>query len=320
VKALCFNTFGSPDVLYYAEIANPVLKSNEILIATKAIGLNFADVYRRQGNYHLVGNPPFIAGYEGAGLVANPNGHSNFKVGDRVCFADVPLANAELVAAAIDHIIPLPAAITFETAAASMLQGLTAQYLTQDSYQVKKGDLVLVHAAAGGVGQLLVQICKHLGAKVIGLTSSLDKQQTALDAGATEVFLYSENWEEKVLSSTDNKGVDIVYESIGSTLSQSISITKTCGTVVFFGFAGGNPPMVDPRMLMDKSLTLTGGDLWSYLISKEERIKRSEKLFNWILEGAIKIQIDQTFSLSEGQKAHEYIESRKSKGKILLLP
>jgi NADPH:quinone reductase len=320
MNALCFDKFGKPDVLYYSIVPDPILKSNEILIATKAIGLNFADVYRRQGNYHLVGNPPFIAGYEAAGIVVNNNGHKEFKVGDRVCFADVPLANAEFVAVPIDYIIPLPEAITFETAAASILQGLTALYLTHDSYMVKKGDVVLVHAAAGGVGQLLVQICKHLGAKVIGLTSSEDKKQIAYDAGADEMFLYSENWVEKILAVTNNVGVDTVYESIGSTLMQSISVAKTCGTVVFFGFAGGNPPMVDPRILMDKSLALKGGDLWSYLISKEERIKRSDKLFQWIQSGAIQIQIDKTFPLSEGRKAHEYIESRKSKGKILLLP
>jgi NADPH:quinone reductase len=286
----------------------------------KAIGLNFADVYRRKGNYHLEGQPPYILGYEGAGIVKSVG--SNVRgvlVGDRIGFADVPAANAELVAVPKDKAIPIPDGVTFESAASLLLQGLTAHYLTKDSFSIKKGDLALVHAAAGGVGQLLIQIIKLLGGTVIGLTSSDEKRQNALTAGAGSVFLYSENWKEQIMNITSEKGVDVVYDSVGSTLMDSFEVTSIGGTVVFFGMAGGDPVKVDPRMLMDTSKTLTGGDLWNVLSSHEERVIRSRELFQWIEDGKVKIS-ETVFPLSEGKKAHEFIESRKSTGKILLIP
>jgi NADPH:quinone reductase len=305
LKALTFSTFGSPEVLKYIDMAEPTLKEDELLVQMKAIGLK--------------GEPPFIAGYEGAGVVVNTNGINGFKNGDRVCFADVPYANAALVAVPVDHAIPFTNGISFETAAAIMLQGLTAQYLTQDSHAIKENDTVLIHACAGGVGQLLVQICKMKGAKIIGLTSSNDKATVAKHNGADEVFLYSDDWVKRIKEFTGN-GCDVVYESVGTTLLQSFEATKETGTVVFFGFAGGNPPHIDPRMLMDGSKTLVGGDLWSYLNSKEERIKRSNELFSWIASGKIKIPEPTIFILKDGRAAHELIESRKSTGKIILIP
>lgn len=316
MKALTFFSFGGPEVLQYIDVAEPVLKQSEILVQMKAIGLNYADVYRRQGNYHLKGNPPFIAGYEGAGIVVNANGVDEFKEGDKICFADVPFANAELVAVPATHAIPLHENISFETAAAIMLQGLTAQYLTQDSYAVNKNDVVLIHACAGGVGSLLVQICKMKGAKVIGLTSSEEKRKTALANGCDKVFLYNVDWAKLC----KEEKISVVYESVGTTLLQSFEAVKDTGSVVFYGFAGGNPPAVDPRMLMDTSKKLIGGDLWSYLISKEERIKRSNLLFEWIASGKIKITPPSTFALKDGKSAHELLESRKSTGKIVLIP
>ena len=319
MKALTFSSFGNSDVLEYIEIPNPSLKDDEILVEMRAIGLNFADVYRRKGNYHLKGTPPFIAGYEGAGIVIDPNNHPEYKVGDRVAFADVPFANAELVAVSINHVLPLPDTISFETAAAVLLQGLTAHYLATDSHKTEKDETVLIHAVAGGVGQILTQISKLLGAKVIGLTSSLEKSKVAFDQGADHVFLYSEDWKSQVFKTIQN-GVDVVYDSIGSTLMESFEVTKECGQVVFFGMAGGDPAFVDPRMLMDGSKTLTGGDLWSYLNSKEERIKRATQLFQWISDGKIKLSEPTSFKLSEGKLAHDYLESRKSTGKIILIP
>jgi NADPH:quinone reductase len=319
MKALTFSGFGGPEVLQYMDVPEPTLKEDELLVQMKAIGLNYADVYRRQGNYHLKGEPPFIAGYEGAGVVVNANGINGFKNGDRICFADVPYANAALVAVSVDHAIPIASDISFETAAAVMLQGLTAQYLTQDSFTVKENDTVLIHACAGGVGQLLVQICKMKKAIVIGLTSSNDKATVAKQNGADEVFLYSDDWVKKIKEFTSN-GCNVVYESVGTTILQSFEATKETGTVVFFGFAGGNPPHIDPRMLMDGSKTLVGGDLWSYLNSKNERIKRSNELFSWIASGKIKIPAPTIFALKDGKAAHELIESRKSTGKIVLIP
>lgn len=319
MKALTFSTFGDSDVLEYIQIPGPELKSDEILVEMKAIGLNFADVYRRKGNYHLKGNPPFIAGYEGAGIVVDTNNHPEYKVGDRVAFADVPFANAELVAVNTNHVLPLPEAISFETAASILLQGLTAHYLATDSHKTAKGETILIHAVAGGVGQILTQISKFLGANVIGLTSSSDKAKVAFEQGADHVFLYNNDWKSDVLKIIPN-GVDVVYDSIGSTLMDSFEVTKECGQVVFFGMAGGDPAPVDPRMLMDGSKTLTGGDLWSYLNSKEERIKRANQLFQWIIEGKVTLSTPTSFKLSEGKLAHDYLESRKSTGKIILIP
>ncbi|MEZ7497239.1 quinone oxidoreductase [Flavobacterium sp. Arc3] len=318
MKALTFSTFGNSDVLEYIDLPSPVLKKDEILVEMRAIGLNFADVYRRKGNYHLTGTPPFIAGYEGAGVVVDSN-NTEFKLGDRIAFADVPFANSELVAVPLAHIIPLPESISFETAATILLQGLTAHYLATDSHKTQKGDTVLIHASAGGVGQFLTQISKLLGANVIGLTSSTSKAEIALKNGADKVFLYSEDWKSSLLKQFP-KGVDVVYDSVGSTLSDSFEVTKTCGQVVFFGMAGGDPDFINPRMLMDTSKTLTGGDLWSYLTSKKQRIKRAHQLFDWISSNKITITPPTIFKLSEGKKAHDYLESRKSTGKIILIP
>ncbi|RDI39181.1 quinone oxidoreductase family protein [Falsibacillus pallidus] len=321
MKALVFEQFGGPEVLLYQEIDNPSIGPNEVLVRTKAIGLNFADIYRRKGNYHLSGNPPYILGYEGAGIVEEVGSEvRDIQVGDRIAFADVPYANAELVAVPEEKAIPVPESVSLEIAASILLQGLTAHYLVHDSYKVKEGDTALVHAAAGGVGQLLTQMVTILGGKAIGLTSSPVKAETAKVAGAEEVFLYNGDWVDQVKDKTDGIGVDVVFESVGATLSNSFSATRTGGTVVFFGMAGGDPEPVDPRMLMDTSKTLTGGDLWNVLTSKEERIKRSCQLFDWIAEGKLKIAEPVQFALEDGKKAHELLESRKSTGKILLIP
>lgn len=319
MKALIFEKFGGPEVLQYTDIPDPVIEENEILVRMKAIGLNFADIYRRKGNYHLAGNPPYILGYEGAGVVEQVgNGITTIKAGDRIAFADVPFANAELVAVPLEKAIPLPEEISFETASSILLQGLTAHYLTKDSFEVKTGQSILVHAAAGGVGQILVQIVKLLGGQVIGLTSSVDKSKAAFSAGADHVFLYNQNWIEEVKKVTN--GVDVVYDSVGSTLQESFEAAKVGGTVVFYGMAGGDPAPVDPRMLMDTSKTLTGGDLWNVLTSLEERKSRSKQLFDWIVEGKINVQEPAIFSLKDGSKAHTLLESRKSTGKVLLKP
>jgi NADPH:quinone reductase len=316
MKALTFSAFGGPEVLEYIDIPEPVVKQDELLVQMKAIGLNYADVYRRRGNYHLKGTPPYIAGYEGAGVIVNTNGVNGFKTGDSICFADVPFANAALVAVPAANAIPLNDKISFENAAAVMLQGLTAQYLTHDSYSIKENDKVLIHACAGGVGQLLIQICKMKGANVIGITSSSEKRKAAQANNCDKVFLYSEDW----IQLSKAEDISVVYESVGTTLLQSFEAVKETGTVVFYGFAGGNPPHIDPRMLMDGSKKLVGGDLWSYLINKDERIQRSNELFNWIALGKIHIPAPAVFALKDGRAAHELLESRKSTGKIILIP
>lgn len=328
MKALCFEKFGGPDVLEYRELPDPIPGPGEALVRLKAIGLNFADIYRRRGNYHLAGAPPYVPGYEGAGVVeachaggSAPNDLPVVKVGDRVAFADSPHANAELATVSLERLIPLPDDISFETAAALLLQGLTAHYLTRDSHRIAPNEQAVVHAAAGGVGLLLVQIIKLLCGKVIALTSSEAKRAAAKEAGADAVVLYDEDWQEAVLNLTrDRKGADVVYDSVGATLDASLSVTRKGGQVVFYGMAGGDPALVDPRRLMDESKTLTGGDLWNVLTSRAERVGRAAELFEWVRSGKLKVRISETFSLRDGAKAHAYLESRQSIGKVLLIP
>lgn len=321
MKALCFIEFGPKEVLRFIDVPDPLIQEDEVLVRTKAIGVNYADVYRRKGNYHLEGEPPYILGYEGAGVVeAVGKRVKGIKIGDCIAFADVPYANAELVAVPFNKAIPIPDDIHFEEAAAVLLQGLTAQYLVSDSFSVKKGDAVVIHSAAGGVGQLLVQLAKWKGASVIAIVSSTLKAAAAKQAGADHTLTYEGNWTASVKELTGNKGADVVYDAVGATLMQSFDAVKVGGTVVFYGMAGGNPPPIDPRMLMDTSKTLTGGDLWNVLQSREDRVSRAGELFQLMAEGRLLLPSITTFPLSEGQEAHGLLESRKNIGKIILLP
>lgn len=304
MNALSFERFGGPEVLRYGQVPDPQPAGDEVLVRTGAIGLNFADVYRRRGNYHLAGAPPYVAGYEAAGAIVG--------TGERVAFADSPFANAELVAVPREKLIPLPDDISNETAAALLLQGLTAYFLTHDSHAVRAGERVLVHAAAGGVGLLLVQIAKLLGAYVVGLASSEPKRAAVLEAGADRALSH-DAWQSE-------RDFDVVYDAVGSTLGGSLAAARTGGRVVFYGMAGGDPKPVDPRVLMDRSLTLTGGDLWNVLRSNADRVTRAEALFGWVREGRLRVRVAERFPLSRGAEAHRLLESRAAIGKILLVP
>lgn len=223
------------------------------------------------------------------------------------------------MAVPVAHVIPLPAAIDFETAAAVLLQGLSAHFLTTDCHPTKPGEILLIHAAAGGVGQIMTQICKTRGAYVIGLVSSESKRKLVVSKGADAVFLYIENWKEKIMELFP-AGVDAVFDSIGNTMEDSLQVTKVRGQVVFYGMAGGAFNLGNPLYLVGTSKTITGGDLWDYLTSKKERLKREGQLFNWIINKEIRISKPVKFKLSEGRAAHDHLESRKSTGKILLIP
>ena len=319
MKALTFSKYGNSDVLEYSDVTNPLLKDGDILVQMKAVGLNYADIMRRSGIYPLRDKAPHINGYEGAGIVIDNNGNREFKAGDRIGFADVPFANAELVAVPATHAIPLPDFISFELAASVLLQGLSAHFLTTDCHRTQKGEIVLIHAAAGGVGQIMIQICKLFGAEIIALVSSENKKQIARQLGADKVFLYAENWKEEVLA-IHHSGVDVVFDSIGSTMEDSLKVTKVRGQVVFFGMAGGEFKVGNPLYIIGTSKTITGGDLWDYLTSKEETVKGANQLFAWIKDGKIKISNPAVFKLSDGKRAHDYLESRKSAGKILMIP
>ena len=319
MEALIFNNFGGPEVLKYENVEDPVIGAKDLLVEMKAVGLNFADIYRRRGEYHLEGNPPYILGYEGAGVVkAVGELITSYKIGDRIGFADVPFSNAEFVCVNEDKAIPLPDEITYEMAATLLLQGLTADFLVNDCFQVKDGQHIVMYAVSGGVGQLLLQMLKLKGAVVYGVTSSEEKRKIALGLGADRVFLHSENWKQEILMYTkEENGADAVYDSIGTTLQDSFEITKQGGTVIFFGMAGGKPPLIDPMTVFNESKTLVGGDLWYYLAGKEERIKRAGRLFELILSGKLIVQKPITLKLSDGAKAHEILENSKSTGKII---
>lgn len=319
MKALTFDRFGGPDVLLYREAPDPVPHADQALVRLRAIGLNFADVYRRQGHYHLAGDPPWIAGYEGAGEVVSAPEGSGFAAGDRVAFADAPFANAELSAVDVDRLIPLPDDISYETGAALLLQGLTAQYLVRDSFALGRGQTALVHAAAGGVGQLLVQLAKAAGALVIALASTDAKCDVARAAGADHATTYEGDWISRVQSFAPN-GIDVAYDSVGRTLHDSLRAVRTGGAVVFYGMAGGDPEPGDPRVLMDGSKTLTGGDLWNVLRTANDRRTRAAELFESVRRGDLKVAIDARFPLAEGVAAHAHLESRRALGKVLLIP
>ena len=323
MRALVFDQFGDPDVLQLREIADPHLPPLHALVATRAIGVNFADVYRRRGNYTLVGSAPWILGYEAAGVIEAiaPGSTTAFRVGDRVAFADVPRANAELVAAPLDHLVPLPDEISFEIGAATLLQGLTAHYLIHDSHPLARGEFAIVHAAAGGVGLLLVQLAKLAGATVLALASTAEKTKRALAAGADHVATYDDDWPALARSiSIDGRGAHVVFDAVGKTLNASLDATRIGGRVVFFGMAGGDPPMIDPRRLMDESKSLTGGDLWNVLTSSAQRVRRSNELFSLIAKGDLHIEIARSVALADGAAAHRFLESRAAMGKVLLLP
>jgi NADPH:quinone reductase len=327
MKALVFDRFGGPEVLHLAEVPDPAPAPHQALVRTRAIGLNFADCYRRQGRYHLVGSPPWIAGYEAAGEVVSAPQNSGFKPGDRVAFADAPFANAELVAVDADRLIPLPDDIAYDTAAALLLQGLTAHYLIRDSHRLHTGETTLVHAAAGGVGQLLVQLCKAEGARVLALASMREKCDIALVAGADAACTYDDDWVAHAQAfatefgaGAHRDGVDVAFDSVGRTVHDSLRAVRTGGHVVFYGMAGGDPDPVDPRLLMDGSKSLTGGDLWNVLRSADDRRNRSAELFAHARSGALKVAIDARYRLAEGAAAHTHLESRRALGKVLLIP
>lgn len=327
MHALAFETFGDADVLRYRELPDPVPAPGHALVRTRAIGLNFADVLRRRGQYPLAGTAPHVAGYEAAGeVVALGDGEGARPawapvVGARVAFADSPFAHAELVSVPLDRLIPLPDDIGFDTAAALLLQGLTAQYLIADSFPVRRGHDVLVHSPAGGVGGLLVQLLRAVGARVLGISSSPGKRDLALAAGCDAVRAYDGDWPAAVRAwSHDGAGVHVAYDAVGSTVGGSLAAIRHGGAVVCYGAAGGRPPLVDPWELMRDSKTLTGGDLWNVLTSREERVRRAGALFARVRAGALRVEVAGRFALADGAAAHRFLESRASAGKVLLVP
>lgn len=317
MNALYFEKFGDREVLQYGKIQRPKIKQDEILVKTEYIGLNFADIYRRRGEYHIEKHSPYINGYEATGVVEAIGAKvKNQQIGETVLFVDVPFANAEYVAVPSDRAIRLPATIDSKLAASVGLQGLTADFLAHDLGQNTRDEKVFITGISGGVGQLLSQILIADGLAVYGSASSAEKKSLALAHGVREVFPSREtDWVESVEGQFAT-----VYDGVGSTLPQSLDLLKHRGKVVFFGMAGGAPIKVDPVTLMSESKSLLTGDLWDYLTSYQERKLRSERLFNYFEQGKIKISEPTIFSLADGKAAHEFLETGKSIGKVLLKP
>lgn len=317
MKALYFEQFGGSGVLQYGELSQPVIGENDVLVKVEYVGLNFADIYRRRGEYHIEKHEPYINGYEGAGVVVGIGANvTKQKVGETVLFVDVPLANAEYVAVPSDQAIQLPTGIDSKLAASIGLQGMTADFLAHDLGKNQAGEKVFITGISGGVGQVLSQMLVADGIEVYGSASSAEKQALALSHGVKEVYPSRENaWVEAVEGQFAT-----AYDGVGSTIQQSLDLIKHRGKVIFFGMAGGDPVKIDPVALMSESKSLLTGDLWDYLISYDERKTRSERLFSYFAKGQIKISEPTIFPLSEGKQAHEYLETGKSIGKVLLKP
>jgi NADPH2:quinone reductase len=319
MHALAFEQFGGPEVLHYLPLPTPAVPSGAVQVRMSAAGLNFADIYRRKGNYVLHGTPPHIGGYEGVGtIIALGEGVTSWQLGQRIGFADVPFCHATHINVPVDHALQLPEALSDIAAAAIMLQGLTAQYLINDSVQVAAGEAVLVHAAAGGVGQILTRMLVARGAQVYALVSSAHKQQIVLNNGATAAYTYQQDWVQEILAATAG-GVKYGFDSVGITLQQSLDALRPGGRVVSFGMAGGEAPAISAYQLMMDSKGVVGGDLWTYLNSGLARRDRAQRLFASWQSGEFGLPHIETFPLSQGAEAHRLLEDRSFAGKIVLL-
>lgn len=317
MKALYFETFGGSEVLQYGELPRPVINEHEVLVEVEYIGLNFADIYRRRGEYHIEKHTPYINGYEGAGVIVEVGAKvTKQKIGETVLFVDVPSANAEYVAVPSEQAIPLPEGIDSKLAASIGLQGMTADFLAHDLGKNVSGEKVFITGISGGVGQILSQMLVADGIEVYGSASSAEKQALALSHGVKQVYPSREHsWVETIEGQFAT-----AYDGVGSTIQQSLDLIQHRGKVVFFGMAGGDPIKIDPVDLMSESKSILTGDLWDYLTSYEERKVRSERLFNYFSKGQISISEPTVFPLSEGKQAHEFLETGKSIGKVLLQP
>lgn len=322
MKTIRVHNHGGPEVLTYEDVPMPEPKTGEARVKIEASGLNFIDIYHRTGLYPL--KTPFTLGMEGAGIVdAVGDGVTEVKKDERVAYAMVPGSYAEFAIVPAAKLVPVPGNIDAKTAAAIMLQGMTAHYLTHSTYQLKKGDTTLVHAAAGGAGLLLVQLAKMRGARVIGTVSTETKAELARQAGADELILYTQSdFLAEVKKITGGQGVHVVYDSVGATtFDKSLDCLKPRGYLVLFGQSSGPVPPFDPGKLSAKgSLFLTRPTLAHYTLDRAELLQRAGDLFGWIQSGALKPRIERVFPLKDVADAQRQLEARKTTGKVLLVP
>ncbi|MBN6057431.1 quinone oxidoreductase [Nonomuraea sp. RK-328] len=315
MRAIVISANGGPEVLEYVERPDPEPGEGEVVVDVAASGVNYIDVYHRSGAYPL--ELPVTIGSEGAGVVSAVGpGVRDVAVGDTVAWASVLGSYAEKAVVPADRVVPVPEGVSAELAAAVMLQGMTAHYLTHSTYAVREGDDVLVHAAAGGMGQLLTQLAKLRGAKVHGTVSTPEKEKLAREAGADEVLRYDDFAE--ALSGR----MHVVYDGVGATTFEGgLKTLRPRGLMALYGAASGPVPPLDPQVLSrNGSLFLTRPTLVHYIAEREELLQRASDLFEWIRTGRLRVNVSARYPLAEAGRAHEDLTSRRTTGKLLLIP
>ena len=322
MKAIRVHTPGGPEVMKLEDVPEPTAGPGQAVVKLEAAGLNYIDVYFRNGTYKAP--LPLSPGLEGSGTVtAVASGVTDVRVGDRVAYTGVAGSYAQMVAAPADRLVKLPDGLSFRDGAAAMLQGMTAHYLVTSTYPLKKGDTCLVHAAAGGMGLLLCQMGKMLGATVIGTVSTEDKAALAKQAGADHVILYSkQEFDVEVKRITGGRGVDVIYDGVGqTTFLKGFECIRPRGLMALYGAASGPVPLFDLQVLNAKgSLFVTRPSLNHHIASREELTQRAGAVLGWIRDGKIKLRVDQALPLEKAADAHRALEGRKTTGKVLLLP
>jgi NADPH2:quinone reductase len=320
MQAIRLLNVGGPEVMMLREVPTPVPAAGQVLINIAAGGVNFIDLYVREGRY---GNqPPFTPGQEAAGTVAAVGeGVTTVKTGDRVAWCSVLGTYAQFALAPADRVVPIPDGVSFEQAAAVMLQGMTAHYLAHTAYTIRPGDEILIHAGAGGVGLLLTQVAKSLGARVLVTVSSEGKGALCRDAGADEVILYTQvDFATEVQRLTAGRGLAVVYDAVGkTTFDKSLLSLKSRGTLVLYGSASGPVPPFDPERLAKEALYLTRPLLGAYTATRLELLTRATDILNAVMEGGLRVRVERTYPLAEAAQAHRDLESRKTTGKLLLV-
>jgi NADPH2:quinone reductase len=313
---------GGSEVLRLTEVSDPVQEAGQALVQLEACGVNFIDVYQRIGLYPIP--LPFVLGQEGSGVVraVGPD-VSSVAVGDRVAFTSVLGAYAEQIVVPADRLVAVPAAMDMQTAGAIMLQGLTAHYLTHDTYPLGPDSTCLIHAGAGGVGQLFIQIAKKRGATVLTTVGTAAKAELAREAGADHVINYSEkDFADEVRSLVGERGLDVVYDSVGvDTFDRGLELLRPRGVMALFGQASGPVPPFDlSRLGRGGSLYVTRPTLGHYILTREDLDRRTTDLFGWITTGELKVLIGATFPLADAAAAHDALTGRRTTGKVLLIP
>lgn len=322
MKAIRVEHIGGPEVLKVIDLPAPQAKASEAVVRVNVAGVNSIDAQFRDGRLRTP--LPFVPGQEGAGVVTalGPQAKA-VKIGDRVAWSGTLGSYAEYVAAPEEHLVPVPDSISDEQATAAMVHGLTAHYLVNDAHKLKAGEIALVHAAAGSVGLLIVQLAHAIGARVLGTASSDEKAQLAREAGAEEVIVFTrQDFETEVKRLTDGKGVDVVYDGVGkATFEKNLNVMRLRGMLVLYGMSSGAVPPVDPAKLSEKgSLYMARTTLAHFTATRQELLARTSALFRMIAEGTIHLRIANKYPLADAAQAHRDLEGRHLTGKLLLVP